>query len=243
MRRKRPPDRSRTPGNSTRPIALDEHIGPANQTLERVRAGIAWRRSRLGGALAAARVDHQRRECTADAGAVIRQHLRAMYAARVRVQTGPAMIRVRSSTRTPSSGRGCERASELRWRIADPVDPHRDRRDHGLALRAMPAHSAWERKRGHAQPGVLPPPNPRTQAPDQPRQGSRHRVSVVRGSRAGRSTPSRWCGKFVCKPDIAVRRRIQPGDTGPTGWRAPRHPRGAGVPTVNSATASRMVHR
>ena len=58
----------------------------------------------------------------------------APCAASVRPQTGPAMMRVRSSTFTPDSGRS-RRGEFSRWRIADLLDAEQRQLRHRLALR------------------------------------------------------------------------------------------------------------
>jgi hypothetical protein len=102
------PDARARPGGTdqlrqpVRAISLHHDIGAMQQLVQRALV-IRVAQIELAGAFATAGIDHERRidgRCAA-----VTSSTSAPWAASVRPATGPAMMRVKSSTRTPDSGR------------------------------------------------------------------------------------------------------------------------------------------
>ena len=117
--------------NGVGPIALDENVGLAGQRRERV-APARVAQIDEGRQFSASGVDDKRRydgRCEA-----VTSSTSAPCAASVRPHTGPAMMRVRSNTLTPASGRAAA-ARGFGRRAADAVDGKERQVGDGASLR------------------------------------------------------------------------------------------------------------
>ncbi len=110
------------------------------------------RRSMAGGQLAAPHVDVELRQARQVRGRDA-HHIGAVRRQARDRTPGPAMTRVRSSTRMPESGRSAPRGSGRGWSIADPGDLEQRQPRHRLALR-MRGPLGRRAHHGGDQPGL-----------------------------------------------------------------------------------------
>ena len=147
----------------------------------------------------------------------------APCAARVRPHTGPAMMRVRSSTRRPCNGcvvsavqggKGCGGASPMRSRLSTGSD-----------ATACPCRCASHCSKLRSAVTTSPASAAAVSKPSA-RQLINASCTALRSlaQPSKRNTPSRWCAKFVCRRTHPSAQRYAPAILS--------HSSGAGAPST-----------